>query len=454
MNPDTPKYRTCEDYDTSPGPLEVAWGRDVILADFHIHSCYSRATSKAMRPVEINHAAKRKGIHVIGTGDFTHPEYLKELKETLEPDGTGLYTCKDDPDGTRFILTAEVSNIFTQGGKSRRIHTVLFAPDLEVVEEIQRRLDAIGNIRSDGRPIFGFPVKELVRMVMEVSPECLVVPAHIWTPWFSLFGAKSGFDTLEECFEEQSCHIHALETGLSSDPEMNWRLSALDSYTLISNSDAHSPAKIAREANVFSCSPSYANFINAIKNNGEGFEGTIEFFPEEGKYHFDGHRTCKLCLKPSETIKLGGKCPICGRPLTVGVAHRVEELADRPEGYIPPQAKPSVHIVPLEVIIAQAFGVKSITARVTKEFNRITDMAGTEMEILMWKEPDELREVISHKVFQGIMAMRRGTIKVFPGYDGEYGKVNLFADMEATGESSKKASYNKKKRQNRQLELF
>ncbi len=452
MSQEHPEYLTCQDYDTSPGPLKVTWDSDVLLADFHIHSCYSRATSKAMRPVEINSAAKRKGIHIIGTGDFTHPEYLEELEETLEPDGTGLYVCKDDPEGTRFILTAEVSNIFTQGGRSRRIHTVLFAPDFEVVKDIQRRLDAVGNIRSDGRPIFGFPVKELVRMVMEASPDCMVIPAHIWTPWFSLFGAKSGFDTLEECFEEQSSHIHALETGLSSDPEMNWRLSCLDSYTLISNSDAHSPAKIAREANVFSCEPTYKNLTNAIKKNGEGFEGTIEFFPEEGKYHFDGHRACSICLKPSETIKLEGICPVCGRPLTVGVAHRVEELADRPEGFIPEQAKPSLHIVPLEVIIAQAFGVKSITARVVKEYNRITDMAGTEMEILMWKSPDELRKVISERVFQGIMAMRKGKIRIFPGFDGEYGKVNLFETKtpQATKQESGKTNSNK----GRQLELF
>ena len=452
MTPPTPEYKTCEDYDTSPGPLKVTWDSSVVLADFHIHSSYSRATSKAMRPVEINKSARRKGIHIIGTGDFTHPEYLKELRETLEPDGTGLYVCRDDPEGTKFILTAEVSNIFTQGGRSRRIHTVLFAPDLEVVEEIQRRLDAIGNIRSDGRPIFGFPVKELVRLVMDTSPECFVVPAHIWTPWFSLFGAKSGFDTLEECFEEQSCHIHALETGLSSDPEMNWRLSALDSYTLISNSDAHSPAKIAREANVFSCEPTYSNLINAIKANGAGFEGTIEFFPEEGKYHFDGHRACNICLKPSETIKLNGICPKCGRPLTVGVAHRVEELADRPEGFIPPNARPSVHIIPLEVIIAQAFGVKSITARVTREYNRITDMAGTEMEILMWKNEEELRPIISERVFQGIMAMRKGTIKIFPGYDGEYGRVNLFPQEE--GQPGKKGRGKKDGKNSRQLEMF
>ncbi len=452
MTSETQEYKTCEDYDTSPGPLDVSWDSSVILADFHVHSSYSRATSKAMRPVEINNSAKRKGIHIIGTGDFTHPEYLKELKETLEPDGTGLYVCRDDPEGTKFILTAEVSNIFTQGGRSRRIHTVLFAPDLEVVEDIQHRLDAIGNIHSDGRPIFGFPVKDLVQLVMKASPECFIVPAHIWTPWFSLFGAKSGFDSVEECFEDQSRHIYAMETGLSSDPEMNWRLSALDSYTLISNSDAHSPAKIAREANIFSCRPTYSNLINAIKANDKGFEGTIEFFPQEGKYHFDGHRACSLCLKPSETMKLKGICPRCGKPLTIGVAHRVEELSDRPEGFIPSNARPSVHIIPLEVIIAQAFGVKSITARVTKEFNRITDMAGTEMEILLWKSPEELKPVISERVFRGIMAMRTGSVKILPGYDGEYGRVNLFPEEEDLARRPKTGANLKKN--SRQLEMF
>jgi PHP family Zn ribbon phosphoesterase len=292
--------------------------KGVFLADFHIHSHFSRATSPDMHPSITNRVAKQKGLSVIGTGDFTHPGYLEELKEELEPEGTGLYVCKDDPDGTKFILTSEVSNIFTQGGKSRRIHTVFFAPDFQVVEEIQDRVGSIGNISSDGRPILGFPVKELVRIIMEVSSDCFVLPAHIWTPWFSLFGAKSGFDTLEECFEEQSKHIFALETGLSSDPQMNWRLSALDKYTLLSNSDAHSPPKLAREANCFSCEPTYEAITAAIKDPGCGFEGTIEFFPEEGKYHYDGHRACGICMKPQETIKHKGKCPVCGQNLTVG----------------------------------------------------------------------------------------------------------------------------------------
>ena len=399
------------------------WGRNCFLADFHIHSKYSRATSKAMEPDRINEVAGLKGIKVVGTGDFTHPGYLRDMKKKLIPDGTGLYVCRERPEGTKFILTAEVSNIFTQGGRGRRIHTVLFAPDLETVEDIQERLKRIGNISSDGRPIFGFPVKELVKLVMESNPECFVVPAHIWTPWFSLFGAKSGFDSLEECFEEQSHHIHALETGLSSDPEMNWRLSALDSYTLISNSDAHSPWKLGREANIFSCGISYREIIQAVREPGAGLEGTIEFFPEEGKYHYDGHRNCDVCLSPEETKQIGSICPSCQRPLTVGVCHRIDDLADRPVGFVPESALPSIHLVPLEEIIAEAFGVKSITARVRKEYLRTVEMTGPEFDILIWKSRDELSAILPEQIVQAILAMRQEKVNVIPGFDGRYGII-------------------------------
>ena len=405
--------------------------KKAFLADFHVHSRFSRATSREMRPAVINRAAKLKGLSVIGTGDFTHPVYLKELKEELEPDGNGLYVCKDDPEGARFILTSEVSNIFTQGGRSRRIHTCIFAPDFQVVEEIQARLGSIGNISSDGRPIFGFSVKELVRMVIEISPECFILPAHIWTPWFSLFGAKSGFDTLEECFEEQSKHIYALETGLSSDPQMNWRLSALDKYTLLSNSDAHSPAKLAREANCFSCEPSYAEIVSAIKNPDHGFEGTIEFFPEEGKYHYDGHRACGVCMKPGETIEHGGICPVCGKALTMGVLHRIEELADRPEGFVPEIARPPcVHLVPLEEIIAEAFGVRTITGRVKKEYQRLIQIGESEMAILLWKSENELEHFVPDRILEGIRRVRKGEVSISPGHDGLYGKIRLFSEEE------------------------
>ncbi len=406
----------------------ISWPRESFLADLHIHSSYSRATSPQMRPATLSKVARQKGIKVLGTGDFTHPGYLKELERDLEMEPeTGLYVYREDPEGTRFILTAEVSNIFSQGGKGRRIHTVLFAPDIETAKRIQARLARIGNVSSDGRPIFGFPVKDLVRMVMEVSDgRCFVVPAHIWTPWFSLFGAKSGFDSIEECFRDQTEHIYALETGLSSDPQMNWRLSALDNYTLISNSDAHSPAKIAREANVFSCALSYKAIIEAIKDPKKGFLGTIEFFPEEGKYHYDGHRNCGICFTPSQTKQHNGLCPVCGAPLTVGVLHRVEELADRPEGAVSPNALPCVHLIPLEEVIAEALGVRSITARVKKEYQRLISAGYTEMEILLWMDEKELSSLVTQRVYEGIVRMRRGQVEIRPGHDGLYGRISLF----------------------------
>ncbi len=399
------------------------WPRDCFVADFHIHSKYSRATSKAMEPDSLNETAKLKGIKVVGTGDFTHPGYLRDLKEKLIPDGPGLYICRDDPDGTKFILTAEVSNIFTQGGKSRRIHTLLFAPDLETVEDIQQRLSKIGNISSDGRPIFGFPVKELARLTMDSNPDCFIVPAHIWTPWFSLFGAKSGFDSIEECFEEQSVHIHALETGLSSDPQMNWRLSVLDDYTLISNSDAHSPWKLGREANIFSCGMSYKEIIQAMKEPAHGFKGTIEFFPEEGKYHYDGHRACDICMSPQETKSVKGICPVCNKPLTIGVYHRIDDLADRPHGYVPTSALPNIHLVPLEEIIAESFGVKSITARVRREYLRTVEMAGPEFHTLIYKDQEELESILPGQIARAIIAMRQEKVRIIPGFDGRYGII-------------------------------
>ncbi len=435
------------------------WPHSAFLADFHIHSKYSRATSKDMEPLALNETAKLKGIQVVGTGDFTHPGYLKELEEKLEPAEEGLFVCKDDPEGTRFILTAEVSNIYTWRGKGRRIHTVLFAPNFEVVRDIQARLKAIGNISADGRPIFGFPAKELVRLVMEASPDCFVVPAHVWTPWFSLFGARSGFDSVEECFEELSCHIYALETGLSSDPQMNWRLSSLDKYTLVSNSDAHSPWKLGREVNVFTCNMDYHSIIEAIKEPQKGFQGTIEFFPEEGKYHFDGHRACNICFSPAETKKHKGICPVCKRPLTVGVSHRVDDLADRPEGFVPESALPNIHLIPLEEMIAQAFGVKSITKRVHKEYLQLLDAAGTEFEILIWKEEDELRRLLPEGLSERIISMRKEKVEVCPGYDGVYGRITPLVNNEAVmtdrGSNSGNKSAKKDKKINpRQKSLF
>lgn len=408
------------------------------LADLHIHSHYSRATSPNMHPSAINRVAKEKGIAVMATGDFTHSGYLKELQEELEPAEDGLFVCRDDKQGTRFLLTAEVANIFTQGGRGRRIHTVLLAPSMEIVQEIQKRLARLGNITSDGRPMLGFPVKELVRLVMDVSSDCMVIPAHVWTPWFSVFGSKSGFDSVEECFEEESRHIHALETGLSSDPLMNRRLSSLDKYTLISNSDAHSPARIGREANIFSCPMTYSDIIRAIKQPLHGLEGTIEFFPEEGKYHYDGHRDCGILLDPGQTRKLNGICPVCHRPLTLGVAYRVEELADRTEEKAEAilrqqetdtRIRPYISLVPLQEIIAEAIQSGEGSSRVRKEYQRLVQMAGSEMDILLWKSEEELRSFVPEPILTAIRHMRAGRANIRPGYDGVYGEVKLLTDV-------------------------
>jgi uncharacterized protein (TIGR00375 family) len=302
--------------------------------------------------------AKKKGIALLGTGDFTHPTYFAELRAKLEPLGNGLFRLKKEDRGIHYILSTEVSNIYTQAGKVRRIHNLIFAPSFEVAEGIRAKLGNLGKLSSDGRPIFGFAAKELVKMVFDISPNCLIIPAHVWTPWFSVFGANSGFDSIEECFGEMASHIHVVETGLSSDPEMNWRLSALDSITLISNSDAHSPSRLGREANAFDCPLDYEEIAEALRTKDrKKLLFTIEFFPEEGKYHYDGHRQCDVVLPPSEAKARQNLCPVCQKRLTVGVMHRVEELADRPEGFIPRNAIPSIHLIPLEEIIAAALGV-------------------------------------------------------------------------------------------------
>ncbi len=288
------------------------------IADFHLHSKYSRATSRDMRPEVLAQWATIKGIDLLGTGDFTHPTYFAELKSTLEPEGNGLFLLKQGARGVHFILTTEVSNVFNHGGRSRKIHTLIFAPSFEVVERINHQLGSMGKLGSDGRPTFGFPVKDLVKIILDVSPECLIVPAHAWTPWFSLFGANSGFDSIEECFGEQARYIQAIETGLSSDPEMNRRVSALDGITLISNSDAHSPDRLGREANVFNCALDYQEITETIKRGDkEKFLFTIEFFPEEGKYHYDGHRRCNILFSPRQTRENNNVCPVCGRGITV-----------------------------------------------------------------------------------------------------------------------------------------
>ena len=407
------------------------------IADFHIHSKYSRATSKDMEVETLAQWAKKKGITLLGTGDFTHPTYLAELRAKLEPLGNGLLKLKKGDQEIRYILTTEVSNMYTQGGKGRRIHTLIFAPSFEVVEAIRSKLGNLGKLSSDGRPIFGFAAKELVKMILDISPDCLIIPAHAWTPWFSIFGANSGFDSIEECFEEMTPHIHAIETGLSSDPEMNWRLSTLDPLTLISNSDAHSPNRLGREANAFDCERNYHEITEAIrKKDQRKILFTIEFFPEEGKYHYDGHRQCGVVFAPSQTKASQYLCPHCHKKLTVGVMHRVDELSDRPEGFIPKNAIPSIHLIPLEEIIAEAMGFRTGTKSVESEYERLVEKGGSEFHILLEATPDELKTYVPETILEGVLRMRQGKVSILPGHDGVYGKINLFPERKE-GEESK-----------------
>ncbi len=415
-----------------------------IIADVHIHSHYSRATSRNLTIPELALWAQRKGVHIVGTGDIAHPGWLQELKEHLQPAEDGLFRLKPDVErevarrvppacrGTvRFILAGEISTIYKKNGRTRKIHHVVFAPDFAVVEALQERLEKIGNIRSDGRPILGLDSRDLLEILLEVDPRNVLIPAHIWTPWFALLGSKSGFDSVEECFEDLTPHIFALETGLSSDPPMNWRVSALDRYTLVSNSDAHSPQKLAREANILDIELSYDAFFNAIRSGSPAhFLGTVEFFPEEGKYHYDGHRKCGIMWDPKTTIAHQGICPVCGKPVTVGVMHRVEELADRPEGVPKPNALPYYSLIPLPEILSELLKVGAGSKRVQKEYERLLSRLGPELAILMDLPLEEIAHEGGERLAEGIGRMRRGEVTVIPGYDGEYGVIRVFEEEE------------------------
>jgi uncharacterized protein (TIGR00375 family) len=399
------------------------------IADFHLHSKFSRATSRDMEVETVARWGKKKGISLLGTGDFTHPTYFAELKSKLVPTGNGLFDLRKGEKSVKFILTTEVSNIYSQGGKVRRIHTLIFAPSFEVAEAIRSKLGNLGKLSSDGRPIFSFSAKELLKMILDISADCLVIPAHAWTPWFSILGANSGFDSIEECFGELSSHIHAIETGLSSDPKMNWRLSALDGITLLSNSDAHSPTRLGREANAFACALDYKEIIETIrKKDRKKLLFTIEFFPEEGKYHYDGHRQCGVIFSPSQTKANQLLCPHCHKKLTIGVMHRVEELSDRPEGFIPKNAIPSIHLIPLEEIIAEAMGYRVGTKAGEAEYDRLTERGGSEFRILLEATPEELASFVPAKILEGIIRMRQGKVSIVPGHDGAYGKIDLFPE--------------------------
>jgi uncharacterized protein (TIGR00375 family) len=395
-----------------------------IIADFHVHSAYSRATSKEMNVDSMALWAKKKGITLLGTGDFTHPAHLRELKEKLKPAGNGLYTTSP-VSSVFFIPTAEISSIYTCKGKVRKVHSLVIAPGIEIAEKINNTLQKHGNLSSDGRPIMGLSAKELLKIVLDTSEDCLFVPAHAWTPWFSVFGSKSGFDSLEECFDEYAEHIYAIETGLSSDPQMNWRLSALDNITLLSNSDAHSPGKLGREANVFDCEMDYQAIIDTIKKKDRTrFLFTIEFFPEEGKYHFDGHRACNVLFPPRETRKHDAVCPVCNKNLTVGVMSRIEELADREPGFVPQNAIPAKHLVPLQEILSRTLNCGVNTKKVTREYDRLVS-DHTEFEILIDLPEPELSKKTERKIAESILKVRRGEIEITPGYDGVFGKISL-----------------------------
>jgi len=405
------------------------------IADLHIHSKYSRATSKDMSPESIYRWAQLKGISVIGTGDFTHPGWFKELNEKLNASGNGLFKLRKDfrtdsiPDSCRaevfFMLSAEISCIYSKNGKTRKIHSILYASDFTTAAKINIALAKIGNLNADGRPILGLNAKELLKIVLNEAPDSMLVPAHAWTPHFSVFGAESGFDSFEECFEDLTPYIYAIETGLSSDPLMNWRLSDLDKVTLISNSDAHSPSKIGREANIFDTEISYKAIMEAIKTR-KGFIGTIEFFPEEGKYYYDGHRTCGISMSPKETIKHNYLCPICSKKVTVGVMHRIEKLADRNEGF-KTKNMPSFHsIIPLPEIIAEVLKVGANSKAVDKEYRNILQKLGNEFRILMNVPLGDIERSGSPLIREAIARMRKGDVHIAPGFDGEYGKIKIF----------------------------
>ncbi|MFH1237592.1 MAG: endonuclease Q family protein [Candidatus Aenigmatarchaeota archaeon] len=394
-----------------------------IVSDLHIHSRYSRATSSEMNINNLVKYARIKGVTLLGTGDFTHPSWLDEIRSSLSEDASGILKTND---GFPFILSGEISSIYSQDGKLHRIHNVVLAPDLETAEQINSALMRKKvKIESDGRPICGIPAPDLVEMFKAINTRIEIIPAHIWTPWFSLFGSKSGFDRIEDCFHDQTKHIHALETGLSSDPAMNWRLSQLDKFSMVSFSDSHSfwPWRIGREATLFELkSLTYDNLLKALRTK-EGLVETIEVDPSYGKYHFDGHRVCNVSLEPSESKKMKNVCPVCRRELTIGVLHRVEELADREHGFVPKGAKPFRSLLPLSEIISAATGASVSSNKVWEEYNKLVAAFGSELKVLLDASDDQLKVSTSERVANLLLSVRNGKVKIKPGYDGVYGEI-------------------------------
>ncbi|HHY47952.1 MAG TPA: hypothetical protein GX506_11715 [Firmicutes bacterium] len=417
------------------------------IADLHIHSHYSRATSKDCTPEGLCRWAAYKGIALLGTGDFTHPAWREELKRKLRPAGDGVYqletSCRkatgskatgdDIPWAGNapvwFVVSGEISTIYRKNGRTRKLHNLLILPDLEAADRLAGRLEQLGDLGVDGRPVLSLDSYDLLKMALDVCPSVIFVPAHIWTPHFSVFGAHSGFDSIDECYEDLVGHIYTVETGLSSDPPMNWRLSALDRFALTSNSDAHSPGNLGREANIFDTEMSFTAIRDAlVKRDPARFIGTLEFYPEEGKYHYDGHRACGIRWKPSETRARGGICPVCGRRVTVGVLHRVEELADRPEGARPAAARHFESLIPLVKIIASALDVGESTKRVRNHYMTMLRELGPELTILRDTPIADIERVAGPTISEGILRARRGEVNILPGFDGEYGKIDVLPD--------------------------
>jgi uncharacterized protein (TIGR00375 family) len=412
------------------------------IADFHIHSPYSRATSKQLTPEWLDYWAKIKGIDLLGTGDCIHPAWLDELEDKLVPAANGLYTLKPSSCITQelppvlahkkvhFALTTELSSIYKKNGAVRKVHTVCVFPDFKAARQMQSKLARVGNITADGRPILGLDATHILEMVLEIGRGSFLFPAHIWTPWFSVLGSRSGFDTPDECFEELTEHIFCVETGLSSDPPMNRRCSFLDKFRLISNSDAHSPEKLGREANMFDADFSFDGIVRALKDD-DGFLGTIEFFPEEGKYHLDGHRKCDICWDPDQTKAHNGRCSVCGQPVTKGVLSRVIERADRanPDAFYGKQT--FLSITPLPSLVSEVLNKKNTTSKaVRNEYRRIISSLGAEFDILLFRALDEIKEQAGERISEGIRRLRAGRVHIEAGYDGEFGTIKVFDQQE------------------------
>ncbi len=418
----------------------------LFYADLHIHSKYSRATSKNLCLEELAIWAQKKGLSVISTGDFTHPAWFSEIKEKLVPAGEGIFRLRPDiekeilnPENpVYFVLSVEISTIYKKWDKTRKVHHVVFMPSLETADIFRQKLDAIGNINSDGRPILGLDSRNLLEIALESGDGAYIIPAHIWTPWFSALGSKSGFDSIEDCYDDLASHIFAVETGLSSDPYMNWQVSSLDKFRLVSNSDAHSASKLAREATIFDTNHDYLSIMNALKT-GAGYVGTVEFFPEEGKYHEDGHRKCNICLTPKETKEVNGICPVCGKPLTIGVSYRVSELSDK-DGEItpPPTAGKVLSLVPLQEILSEIMQVGPQSKSVTFEYEKLVKKFGSELSILTKIPTDDISKCYSPTLAEAITRLRTGKVIKQAGYDGEYGIIKLFEPEELQGFSNMK----------------